>query len=230
MPASENTRSPPPRTPEAHPKGSGNPRTPPLEIPEPASGNNRRDPEIPEPRLRKQPNPASGNTRTPPPEIPEPCHRKPSSTPFGRTRSGVPEIHEGNRSLVLSSVPLQILIYLNAVYYIFYFLATLLMIIYKSQVFSYPDSNLALDLALLFIMAILESIRLYLGTKGNLTEEEIPLGLSLIITAGNVILSVYFLVWETYILRADLIINIILLVLYCLEVVLEVFTIASFFR
>ncbi|MEE6498573.1 hypothetical protein FKM82_003161 [Ascaphus truei] len=136
----------------------------------------------------------------------------------------------GNRSLVLSSVPLQILMYLNAVYYIFYFLAPLLMIIYKSQVFSYPDSNLALDLALLFIMAILESIRLYLGTKGNLTEEEIPLGLSLIITAGNVILSIYFLVWETYILRADLIINIILLVLYCLEVVLEVFTIASFFR
>ncbi|XP_068117411.1 transmembrane protein 80 isoform X2 [Hyperolius riggenbachi] len=115
-------------------------------------------------------------------------------------------------------------------YYVFYFLASLLMIIYKSQVFSYPDSNLALDLGLLFLMAIIESVRLYLGMMGNLTEEQLPLGSSLFFTVGNVLLSVYFLVWETYILRADLIINGILLVFYGLEVVLEIFTIAAFFR
>ncbi|CAM4584397.1 unnamed protein product [Caretta caretta] len=68
-----------------------------------------------------------------------------------------------NNICQLSSVPLQILFYLNGFYYIFYFLATLLMIIYKSQVFSYPDNYLGLDLALLFIMATLEAIRLYLG-------------------------------------------------------------------
>ncbi|XP_063294870.1 transmembrane protein 80 [Pelobates fuscus] len=136
----------------------------------------------------------------------------------------------GKSSLVLSSVPLQVLLYLNVAYYVFYFLATLLMIIYKSQVLSYPDSNLALDLGLLFIMAILEFLRLYFGTKGNLTEEELPLGFSLFLTAGNIILSIYFIVWETYILRADIIINAILLVLYGLEVILELFTIAAFFR
>ncbi|KAM4618069.1 transmembrane protein 80 [Discoglossus pictus] len=139
-------------------------------------------------------------------------------------------IRRGNRSLVLSSVPLQILLYFNVVYYVFYFLATLLMIIYKCQVFSYPDSNLALDLVLLFIMAILECVRLYLGTRGNLTETEIPLGASLVLTAGNIMLSVYFLIWETYVLRADVIINAILLVLYALEVILELFTLAAFFR
>uniref|UniRef100_A0A8C5MX19 Transmembrane protein 80 n=1 Tax=Leptobrachium leishanense TaxID=445787 RepID=A0A8C5MX19_9ANUR len=136
----------------------------------------------------------------------------------------------GKSSLVLSSVPLQILLYINVVYYVFYFLASLLMIIYKSQVLSYPDSNLALDLGLLFVMAILESARLYLGTKGNLTEEELPLGFSLILSAGNIILSVYFIVWQTYILRADVILNAILLVLCGLEVILELFTIAAFFR
>ncbi|CAM4571773.1 unnamed protein product [Lepidochelys olivacea] len=72
-------------------------------------------------------------------------------------------VRRGRTSSVLSSVPLQILFYLNGFYYIFYFLATLLMIIYKSQVFSYPDNYLGLDLALLFIMATLEAIRLYLG-------------------------------------------------------------------
>ncbi|XP_018411550.1 PREDICTED: transmembrane protein 80 [Nanorana parkeri] len=136
----------------------------------------------------------------------------------------------GKSSMVLSSVPLQILLYVNVVYYVFYFLATLLMIIYKSQVFSYPDSNLALDLGLLFLMAIIESLRLYMGTMGNLTEAELPLGSSLFFTIGNVLLSVYFLVWETYILRADLIINGILLILYGLEAILEIFTIATFFR
>ncbi|XP_029438083.1 transmembrane protein 80 isoform X3 [Rhinatrema bivittatum] len=130
--------------------------------------------------------------------------------------------------MVLSSVPLQILFYFNGVYYIFYFLATLLMIIYKSQVFSYPDGNLALDLVLLFIMAILEAVRLYLGVKGNLTEEEVPLGISLVVTAGNVLLSVYFLVWETYVLRADIIINAVLLILYGLESILDFFSIAAF--
>ncbi|XP_021259160.1 transmembrane protein 80 [Numida meleagris] len=71
------------------------------------------------------------------------------------------------------------------------------MMVYKSQVFSYPDRFLAPDLALLCIMAILEALRLFLGSKGNLTEEEAPLGLSLVITFGSMILSVYFLIWQT---------------------------------
>ncbi|CAM5149596.1 unnamed protein product [Natator depressus] len=137
-------------------------------------------------------------------------------------------VRRGRTSSVLSSVPLQILFYLNGFYYIFYFLATLLMIIYKSQVFSYPDNYLGLDLALLFIMATLEAIRLYLGTKGNLTEEEIPLGISLMITVGSIMLSVYFLLWETYVLKADVIINAILLFTYGLEGLLQIIAIAAF--
>ncbi|XP_068800434.1 transmembrane protein 80 isoform X1 [Struthio camelus] len=133
-----------------------------------------------------------------------------------------------NNSYQLSSVPLQILFYVNGIYYLLYFLATLSMIVYKSQVFSYPDNFLAPDLALLFIMAILEALRLYLGSKGNLTEEEAPLGLSLVITVGSVILSVYFLVWQTYVLKADVIINAILLFTYGLESVLQIIAIAAF--
>ncbi|XP_069660151.1 transmembrane protein 80 [Haliaeetus albicilla] len=139
-----------------------------------------------------------------------------------------PSQGKGGTSSVLSSVPLQILFYVNGIYYIFYFLVTLAMIVYKSQVFSYPDDFLAPDLALLFIMAILEVLRLYLGSKGNLTEEEAPLGLSLVITVGSVILSVYFLVWQTYVLKADVIINAVLLFTYGLESVLKVIAIAAF--
>ncbi|NXD14516.1 TMM80 protein, partial [Nothocercus nigrocapillus] len=127
-----------------------------------------------------------------------------------------------------SSVSLQILFYVNGAYYIFYFLATLAMIVYKSQVFSYPDSFLAPDLALLFIMAILEALRLYLGSKGNLTEEEAPLGLSLVLTVGSALLCIYFLAWQTYVLQADVILGAILLFTYGLESVLEIAAIAAF--
>ncbi|XP_053142368.1 transmembrane protein 80 isoform X3 [Hemicordylus capensis] len=137
-------------------------------------------------------------------------------------------VRRGRTSSVLSSIPLQIIFYLNGVYYIFYFLATLLMIIYKSQLFTYPDNFLALDLILLLVMAILEALRLYFGTKGNLTEEEAPLGISLVITAGSIILAVYFLVWQTYVMRADVIINAVLFVTYGLEGILEIIAIAAF--
>uniref|UniRef100_A0A8C6VFH8 Transmembrane protein 80 n=1 Tax=Naja naja TaxID=35670 RepID=A0A8C6VFH8_NAJNA len=137
-------------------------------------------------------------------------------------------VRQGRSSSVLSSVPLQILFFLDGIYYVFYFLAALLMIIYKSQIFTYPYNLLTLDLILLFFMALLEAIRLYFGTKGNLTEEEAPLGISLGVTIGSVLLSVYFLVWQTYILRADVIINVVLLVAYGLEGILQIIAIAAF--
>ncbi|XP_037693965.1 epidermal growth factor receptor kinase substrate 8-like protein 2 isoform X3 [Choloepus didactylus] len=62
-----------------------------------------------------------------------------------------------------SSVLLQMLFCLSGAFYILYFLATLLLIVYKSQAFSYPPASLVLDLALLLAMGLLEVIRLYLG-------------------------------------------------------------------
>ncbi|XP_027605164.1 transmembrane protein 80 isoform X2 [Pipra filicauda] len=134
----------------------------------------------------------------------------------------------GRTSEVLSSLPLQILFYVNGIYYIFYFLATLAMIVYKSQVFSYPDDFLAPDLAVLFLMAMLEVPRLYLGCKGNLREEEAPLALSLGLTVGSVVLSVYLLAWQTYVLWADVVLTAVLLCAYGLESGLKVTAIAAF--
>uniref|UniRef100_A0A673TK10 Transmembrane protein 80 n=1 Tax=Suricata suricatta TaxID=37032 RepID=A0A673TK10_SURSU len=128
----------------------------------------------------------------------------------------------------LSSVSLQVLLYLSAAYYALYFLATLLMIGYKSQVFSYPRPYLALDLTLLFLMGILEAGRLYLGTKGNLMEAEVPLASSLVLTAGGALLSTYFLLWQTLVLRADSILSATLLALHGLEAVLQLVAIAAF--
>ncbi|NWS49373.1 TMM80 protein, partial [Probosciger aterrimus] len=128
----------------------------------------------------------------------------------------------------MSSVPLQLLFYVNGIYLIFYFLATLAILLYKSQAFSYPEDFLSVDLTLLVIMAIAEVLRLYLGVRGNLTEEEGLLGLSLVMTVGSVFLAVYFLVWQTYVLKIDVILNTILLLFCGMESILKISAIAAF--
>ncbi|XP_037018946.1 transmembrane protein 80 isoform X2 [Artibeus jamaicensis] len=109
-----------------------------------------------------------------------------------------------------------------------HFLATLLMIAYKSQVFSYPQDHLTLDLALLLLMGTLEAPRIYLGTKGNLTEAEGPLAASLVLTGASVLLSIYFLLWQTLVLWADSVLSATLLAIHGLEAVLQVVAIAAF--
>ncbi|XP_015993708.1 transmembrane protein 80 isoform X1 [Rousettus aegyptiacus] len=134
----------------------------------------------------------------------------------------------GTSSTALSSVLLQMLLCLSGTYCALYFLATLLMIMYKSQVFSYPHSHLALDLTLLFLLGILEATRLYFGAKGNLVEAEVPLAASLVLTAASALLSVHFLLWQTLVLRADSVLSAVLLTLHGLEAVLQVVAIAAF--
>nr|XP_031531023.1 transmembrane protein 80 isoform X3 [Vicugna pacos] len=120
------------------------------------------------------------------------------------------------------------LLYLRGTYFALYFLATLLMVVYKSQVFTYPHGYLVLDLALLSLMGILEAAQLHLGAKGNLLEAEAPLAASLVLTVGNALLTVYFLLWQTLVLWADLVLSATLLALHSLEAVLQVVAIAAF--
>lgn len=98
------------------------------------------------------------------------------------------------------------------------------------QTFSYPHGLLLLDVGLLCAMGLLEVLRLYLGTKGNLTEAEGPLAASLVLTAGNALLAVHFLFWQTLVLRADSVLGAVLLALHSLEAVLQVLVIAGLIR
>uniref|UniRef100_A0A8D2CXP3 Transmembrane protein 80 n=1 Tax=Sciurus vulgaris TaxID=55149 RepID=A0A8D2CXP3_SCIVU len=123
------------------------------------------------------------------------------------------------------------LFHLSSLYFTLYLLATLLMITYKSQVFSYPWRCLVLDLTLLLLMGVLEAARLCLGdTRGNLTEAEGPLAASLALTVGVGLLSVHFLLWQTLVLWADAVLSAGLLVLHGLEAALQVVAIAAFLR
>ncbi|XP_065540355.1 transmembrane protein 80, partial [Lathamus discolor] len=164
------------------------------------------------------------------PERRRPNGQCPNPPERDRTGPSAPTTPEGRSESIMSAVPLQLLFYVNGFYLIFYFLATLAMLLYKSQAFSYPEDFLSVDLTLLVITAIAEVLRLYLGVRGNLTEEESLLGLSLVMTVGSVFLAVYFLVWQTYVLKTDVILNSVLLFFYGMESILKISAIAAFNR
>ncbi|XDV53440.1 hypothetical protein PO909_021939 [Leuciscus waleckii] len=104
------------------------------------------------------------------------------------------------------------------------------MIIYKTHVLSYPVGRLALDVCLLFLMAGLEVLRVYWGLRGNLQESEGYTGLNLIGTGATVLLALYFVIWQSYVLRADVIIGAILICFYGLTGIVGFGTLAGFRR
>ncbi|XP_062277544.1 LOW QUALITY PROTEIN: transmembrane protein 80-like [Scomber scombrus] len=126
----------------------------------------------------------------------------------------------------LPSVTLQVLLKLTTVYFVFYFLFTLSLIIRKSLVLSYPVEALASDVSALFLLAALEFLHFFCGVKGNLTESESYLLINLIVTVTTIVLTVYFLVWQTYVMWVDVVISSVLLVVYGLNGILAFSTFA----
>ncbi|XP_038562407.1 transmembrane protein 80-like [Micropterus salmoides] len=127
---------------------------------------------------------------------------------------------------VLSSVTFQLLLNLTTAYFVFYFLFTLGLIIRKSLVLSYPVDALVCDVSLLFLLAALEFLHFFCGVKGNLTECANYILANLIVLGATILLTVYFLVWQTYVMGADVIISSVLLIVYGLDGVLAFITLA----
>ncbi|GIY36463.1 uncharacterized protein CDAR_561392 [Caerostris darwini] len=113
------------------------------------------------------------------------------------------------------------------VFMAFTFLEALLLI-FKRIYFAYPAGNILFEFALLVFLFGIESIRNFLGKKGNLTERLLSVVLSLLLTVPVVCGTCYFLWFQTYVLKADLIISIILLVFIAFQTLFAVFTLFTF--
>lgn len=68
------------------------------------------------------------------------------------------------------------------------------------------------------------------GVKGNLTECANYILANLIVLGATILLTVYFLVWQTYVMGADVIISSVLLIVYGLDGVLAFITLARLAR
>ncbi|XP_051885247.1 transmembrane protein 216-like [Pristis pectinata] len=129
---------------------------------------------------------------------------------------------------VLSLTPLQILLNLNSWYYAAYFVAEILLFIYKGLLLPYNLANLVLDLVMLFLYLGVEIIRIFFGSKGNLSQRKVPLTISLVLLGPSAIMAIYYLLLQTYVLRLEVTINAILLVFYVFELVLYCVGLMSF--
>ncbi|XP_077902045.1 transmembrane protein 216 isoform X1 [Ictidomys tridecemlineatus] len=67
----------------------------------------------------------------------------------------------------------------------------------------------------------IEVIRLFFGTKGNLCQQKMPLGISVALTFPSAMMASYYLLLQTYVLRLEAIMNGILLFFCGSELLLE---------
>ena len=82
---------------------------------------------------------------------------------------------------VRSSLPLQVLLYLNQWYYLFWLLVEGLAFVFKGQTLPFASSTLGGEIGLFIALFLVDQFRIYFTTKGNLTERAYALLVGLIV-------------------------------------------------
>ncbi|UYV81794.1 TMEM216 [Cordylochernes scorpioides] len=106
----------------------------------------------------------------------------------------------------LSSLPYQMSLYFGGCYSAFFSTFELLLLVFKYCALPYPVGYLFSEVVLLIFLAFLEYFRLFLGKKGNLTERRLAVGISLTLSVPALVGGLYFLLWQTYVLRVEILI------------------------
>jgi hypothetical protein len=78
--------------------------------------------------------------------------------------------------------------------------------------FPYPRDILGAEAATLSFLAVIDAGRMALGHKGNLTQSRLPLLLFVLLCCPVLLGHIFFLEFQTYVMRLDQIINVIALV------------------
>lgn len=134
---------------------------------------------------------------------------------------------------MLSNLPLQILLYFNGWYDAIYTVAMLILFIWKGTSLPYVaelGGLLALEICLVFLLAIIEWGRIFLASRGNKTERGTPLAMSIFLSFPAGYLFFYYLYQQVYVTRLDLILSIIGLGFIGLELIISLPVFITFSR
>lgn len=104
-----------------------------------------------------------------------------------------------------SSLTYQITTYFNHLFLGLFVVIEVALMWFKWYHLPYPGSYLTCDIILLILTFLLEYIRIDLSRAGNLTEKQLPVVISIPIGICSVLGSIYILLWQTYVLRIELI-------------------------
>ncbi|XP_078036074.1 transmembrane protein 216 isoform X2 [Augochlora pura] len=111
-------------------------------------------------------------------------------------------------TIATSSLTYEILMYLNSFYFGMFAVCELGMGFFKAANLPSPGTSTTLtEFALLFFLIVTEGARIYLGRKGNLTEHGLPILIGVVLTVPSSLATLYFLIWQNYVLRLELFID-----------------------
>ena len=122
---------------------------------------------------------------------------------------------------MLSSLPLQVLLYFNGWFDVLFFVVTIALYIYKGNALPYPSGVLGLEIFGIIMIAFIEPCRLLLGSRGNKTETVTPLGWALGLSLPLFGAHAYYLRFQVFVLRIDQILNIFAISFLAIEFLLS---------
>ncbi|KAK3734948.1 hypothetical protein RRG08_038972 [Elysia crispata] len=134
----------------------------------------------------------------------------------------------GRTQVVRSSLPYQILLYLNGWYFAFFFVCEILLFVFKGETLPYASNVLAAEVILLFLLAAVEALRLFFGRRGNLTEQILGVLVCVILSVASVFGVLFVLLWQTYVLRVEVILAAIQLFFIGTEIIFGIISIITF--
>ncbi|GAB1605398.1 transmembrane protein 216 [Argonauta hians] len=108
---------------------------------------------------------------------------------------------------IRSSLPYQILLYLNQWYFIFYFCLEVLVFIVKYNSLPYSPGVFTLEIMLVVVFVIVEQLRIFFGKKGNLTEVMFGVALSIFLSVPSLCIVLYITLWQSYVLQLEVVIS-----------------------
>ena len=106
-----------------------------------------------------------------------------------------------------SSLTLQILLYFDWYFSIFFFIVTIILLFYKTYGLPYPSSVWELEFVLLLLFWAWQMIKIDLGSRGNRTETNVTTLMFVLLTIPSIFAFVFYLRLQTYVLVIEVILN-----------------------
>lgn len=106
-----------------------------------------------------------------------------------------------------SSLSLQILLFFDWYFSIFYFVVIVLLLIYKSYELPYPTAVWELEFIMLILFYGWQMIKVDLGSRGNKTESSITTLLFTLLNIPSIFAYAFYIRLQTYVLVIEVILN-----------------------
>jgi transmembrane protein 216 len=111
----------------------------------------------------------------------------------------------------VSSLPFQMLLYFDEIFLLIYAIVGIFTFIYKEYSLTYPPYTLGPELAFFVVFCLVMWFRVHLGSMGNKGERLSAVAWFILITIPGILGVLFFMLMQTYVLVADLIINVFLI-------------------